>query len=104
MICLTLSDSTLNECVKTTEKNSKWIDAVELRLDFLTKEDRDKAYLFPNMVNVPVICTHRRTQDGGKFTGSEKQRKAEIIKALDGNFSYVDIEDDIKKCEIDEKA
>ena len=60
MICLTLSDSTLNECVKTTEKNSKWIDAVELRLDFLTKEDRDKAYLFPNMVNLLEVKSNVR--------------------------------------------
>ena len=104
MICLTLSDSTLEECVKTTEKNSKWIDAVELRLDYLKNEDRERANLFPSMVNFPVICTHRRVQDGGRFEGSEKQRKAEILKALDGDFKYVDIEDDIKKCEIDEKA
>ena len=77
MICLTLSDSTLEECVKTTEKNSKWIDAVELRLDYLKNEDRERANLFPSMINFPVICTHRRVQDGGRFEGSEKQRKAE---------------------------
>ena len=56
------------------------------------------------MVEIPVICTHRRVQDGGKFSGSEKQRKAELLKALDGNFAYVDIEEDVKKCELDEKA
>ncbi|MGN0905803.1 MAG: type I 3-dehydroquinate dehydratase [Bullifex sp.] len=104
MICLTLSDPTLEECVKTTRKNRAWIEAVELRLDFLTPEERSRSSEFPSMVDLPVICTHRRTQDGGKYEGSEKQRKNEILKALDGNFSYVDIEDDVKKCEIDEKA
>ena len=104
MICLTLSDPTLEECVKTTQKNRAWIEAVELRLDYLTPEERENAFRFPSMVEIPVICTHRRVQDGGKFSGSEKQRKAELLKALDGNFAYVDIEEDVKKCELDEKA
>ena len=104
MICLTLSDPTLEECVKTTQKNRAWIEAVELRLDYLTPEERENACRFPSMVEIPVICTHRRVQDGGKFSGSEKQRKDELLKALDGNFAYVDIEEDVKKCELDEKA
>ena len=104
MICLTLSDPTLEECVKTTQKNRAWIEAVELRLDYLTPEERENAFRFPSMVEIPVICTHRRVQDGGKFSGSEKQRQAELLKALDGNFAYVDIEEDVKKCELDEKA
>lgn len=43
MICLTLSDPTLEECVKTTQKNRAWIEAVELRLDYLTPEEDRKS-------------------------------------------------------------
>ncbi len=56
------------------------------------------------MVNIPVIATYRRPEDGGKCNVSEKTRRNILLDALDGNFSYVDIEDDVKKCELEDKA
>ena len=48
--------------------------------------------------------TNRRVQDGGKCSLSEKQRRNQLLKALDGDFRYVDIEEDLKRGELDEKA
>ena len=104
MICLTLSDSTLAECVKHVERNKKWIDMVELRLDFLTSDECAKAYLFPSMVDLPVILTNRRLSDGGKCRSTERIRRQQLLSAMDGAFAYVDIEEDVKKCELDDKA
>ncbi len=104
MICLTLSDETLKGCVEHVNRNSKWIDLVELRLDFLTLDECEKAYLFPSMVDFPVILTNRRVSDGGKCAVSERIRRNQLLKAMDGAFAYVDIEEDVKKCELDEKA
>lgn len=104
MICYVLSDTTIEKCLETVRRNRQWIDACELRLDFLDSENRKKASEFPSLVDIPVILTHRRKQDGGQYTGSEKQRRAELIEALDGNFAYVDLEEDMKKNELDNKA
>lgn len=104
MICYVLSDTTLEKCRMTIQKNRRWIDACELRIDFLDEENRAIASSFPETVDIPVILTHRRKIDGGQFTGSEKQRKAELLKAMDGAFAYVDLEEDLKRGELDRKA
>ncbi len=104
MICYTLSDTTLEKCRMTIQRNRNWIDACELRMDFLDAENRAAAASFPSTVDIPVILTYRRKVDGGEYTGSEKQRKAELMKALDGDFSYVDLEEDLKRGELDRKA
>ena len=60
--------------------------------------------LFPAMTDVPVILTLRRKCDGGKCTLSERQRRSLLLDALDGDFAYVDIEEDIKRTEVESKA
>lgn len=56
------------------------------------------------MVNIPVVATFRRPEDGGRSNVSEKTRRSILFDALDGDFAYVDIEDDVKKCELEDKA
>lgn len=104
MICLTLFRSTLEENAKEVQENIDYIDLCELRLDTLTNEEQKRASLFPSMVNIPVIATYRRPSDGGRCNISEKTRRNILIDALDGDFSYIDIEDDVKKCELEDKA
>lgn len=104
MICLTLSGATLEENVDTVIKNREYIDMCELRLDYLSSEALESAWTFPKMVSVPVIATYRRKADGGNSTVPEKARRASLLKALDGDYAFVDIEEDVKKGELDEKA
>ncbi len=104
MICLTLAESTLDDALSTVRKNLEYIDLCELRLDSLNEEERKKAASFPSMVDIPVILTFRRAQDGGKCSVSEKARRLSLLNALDGDFKYVDIEEDVKKSEAEEKA
>ncbi len=104
LICYVLSDKTLENCRMTIQRNRSWIDACELRIDFLDEENRAKAASFPRTVDIPVILTHRRKVDGGQYSGSEKQRKAELLRAMDGDFAYVDLEEDLKRGELDRKA
>ena len=104
MICLTLSESTLEKAAETVKKNREYIDLCELRLDYLEENEQKKASMFPSMVDVPVILTFRRLQDGGKISVSEKSRRAIMVSALEGDFSYVDIEEDVKRSEVEEKA
>lgn len=104
MICLTLSEPTIQQAVERVKKEREYIDMVELRLDFLTKKECEKASTFPSLVDLPCIVTNRRVQDGGKCDLSEKQRRAQLLAAMDGDFKYIDIEEDLKRGELDEKA
>ena len=104
MICLTLSGNTLESCLDEIKQNREYIDAAELRLDYLTPEEQKRASKLPAMTDVPLILTLRRKEDGGKCTLSERERRALLLSALDGDFAYVDIEEDIKKNDVEIKA
>ena len=104
MICLVLTGTTIEENLDLIHRNSEYIDLVELRMDLLNDGEKKKAASFPDLTDVPVILTCRRKSDGGAFEDSEKRRMALIERALDGNFAYVDIEEDIKRSVILQKA
>ena len=104
MICLTLSGNTLSSCLDEINQNREYIDLAELRLDLLTEEEQKRAAEFPAMAGMPVILTLRRKEDGGKCTLSERERRQLLLSALDGDFSYVDIEEDVKKNDVEAKA
>ena len=104
MICLTLSGSTLSDDLRAVKENREYIDMCELRLDFLTEDEQKRASIFPSLVDLPVILTFRRLQDGGRSNISEKSRRAILVSALDGAFKYVDIEEDVKRSEVEDKA
>ncbi len=105
VICLTLSGPTIEHNLKEVRDNRPYIDICELRLDLLSPEEVKKAYRFPSLVDIPVILTCRRVLDGGKAKGQERTRRNLLISTLEnGNFSYVDIEDDVKKTDVEEKA
>lgn len=105
MICLTLSGPTILDNLKEFRENRLYIDICELRLDLLTPEEQKKASTFPAMVDLPVILTCRRVQDGGRCSMTERNRRGLLISTLmDGAFSYVDIEDDVKKNDVETAA
>ncbi len=104
MICLTLSQQTLEEDAELVRSNRAYIDMAELRVDYLGEEEQKKASLFPSMVDIPVILTLRRKEDGGLCTLTERHRRNILLDALDGDFAYVDIEEDVKRAEVEAKA
>ena len=105
MICLTLSGPTLLDNLKALNDNKDCVDICELRLDLLSPSEVCKAADFPSMVDIPVILTLRRVSDGGKCTLQEKARRSLLIETMkNGGFSYVDIEDDVKKSDVEEAA
>ena len=105
MICLTLSGPTILDNFKALNDNKDCVDICELRLDLLSPSEVCKAADFPSMVDIPVILTLRRVSDGGKCTLQEKARRSLLIETMkNGGFSYVDIEDDVKKSDVEEAA
>ena len=105
MICLTLSGPTILDNLKALNDNKDCVDICELRLDLLSPSEVCNAADFPSMVDIPVILTLRRVSDGGKCTLQEKARRSLLIETMkNGGFSYVDIEDDVKKSDVEEAA
>jgi len=98
MICLTTTASTVEETLLQVKENKEYIDMVELRLDMLNENELEDAFRVPQLVKLPVLATFRRKIDGGKSTLSNKLRIAKLRKVvLQGEFTYVDLESDLKK-------
>ncbi len=65
---------------------------VELRLDYINGQVNLKR-LLPDRPG-PVIVTLRRPQDGGKYSGSEEERRMLLRTAIAEGVEYVDLEED----------
>ncbi len=101
LVCMTLTGKTLDEDVKLVKKYEKYIDLVELRVDYLNEDEQLYARRFPSMIYQPCILTIRRDVDGGLFSGGEFARTNLFGRALAfanpdkaKNFAFVDFEDD----------
>lgn len=65
----------------------------EVRLDYLAKAP-DFARLLAEKP-LPLLATVRRRTDGGRFKGTEDQRRALLRQAIASGFDWVDLEEDI---------
>jgi 3-dehydroquinate dehydratase/shikimate dehydrogenase len=102
-ICLCLTGKTLNHDLELIEKNRKYIDLAELRVDCLDPDEHFYIRRFPEQAGVPVILTVRRKADGGFFEKGEASRIALLSRGLAfaemdkrHNFAYVDLEEDLE--------
>jgi 3-dehydroquinate dehydratase/shikimate dehydrogenase len=66
---------------------------IELRLDFLAKAPDFKRLL----ANKPcrLVATARRPQDGGRWSGTEEDRRMLLRQAIVAGFDWVDLETDV---------
>jgi 3-dehydroquinate dehydratase/shikimate dehydrogenase len=110
-ICLCLTGKTISRDLEVLEKYRKYLDMVELRVDYLDPDERFLIRRFPEMAGLPVILTIRRRIDGGNFVGGEGSRIGLFSKGLAfaeadrrHNFAYVDLEDDLNVPSLEEAA
>ena len=68
-------------------------ELVELRLDYINGDVNLKRLLVDRPS--PVIVTCRRQQDGGKYKGSEEDRRMLLRSAIAEGVEYVDLEEDV---------
>jgi 3-dehydroquinate dehydratase/shikimate dehydrogenase len=73
-ICLCLTGKTLKRDLEILQKNRKYVDIAELRVDCLDPDERFLIRRFPEMAGLPVILTVRRDIDGGQYIGGEGAR------------------------------
>jgi 3-dehydroquinate dehydratase/shikimate dehydrogenase len=110
-VCLCLTGSTIEENLRVIEKYREVIDMVELRVDFLSSEERYHIRKFPELAGLPAVLTVRRPADGGHWDEGEGARVVLIAKGLAfadsdprKNFAYIDLESDVKVPSIEEAA
>ncbi|MCF7943906.1 MAG: shikimate dehydrogenase [Spirochaetia bacterium] len=104
MLCLSLNGETIKDNLNMYFENIDLLDSVELRVDFLKHVDLEEIAEFLEKCRHPVILTCRREKDGGRYSNGEKSRLALLKKLLKLGFDYVDLEEDVKKGEIDTVA
>ena len=100
-ICLSLTGETIAEDLEILDRYRSFIDIAELRVDYLTKDERLYVRRFPEMAGLPCILTIRRRIDGGLYMEGEAARTTLFARALafaeqdvTKNFAYIDLEDD----------
>ena len=79
--------------IELQEAVARGAQFIELRIDFLAKAV-DFTRLLPSR-KCPWVATLRRREDGGRFTGTELERKTIIRQAIVAGFDWVDLETDI---------
>lgn len=74
------------------EAEKQRADLIEVRLDLIS--EREKLGDIADSTRIPLIATNRPTWCGGKFAGSEEERKNSLLDACRSGFEYVDFEID----------
>ena len=110
-VCVCLTGRTLEENITILDKNRKYADLAELRVDCLDADERLFIRSFPEMAGLPVILTIRRKIDGGRYTSGEGSRITLLAKGLAyanadrrRNFAYVELEHDLNVPSLEEAA
>ena len=103
-ICLCLAAESLEEDLRIVEEYRGRFDMLELRVDRLSADEAGLAGRLPGLVGSPVILTLRRTREGGKFAGSERERLALLSKLADSGFAYVDLEEDFNAPDLEARV
>src|SRR5262249_30312272 len=79
--------------IEIQEAAKRGAELIELRLDFLAKAPDFKRLL--NDKPCPLIATVRRPQDGGRWSGTEEERRMLLRQAIVAGFDWVDLETDV---------
>jgi 3-dehydroquinate dehydratase type I len=88
-ICIPIVEATVEKALIAIKKVNRWADLIELRVDYLRRMN-----LAPLLENrrKPLIVTHRRKEEGGKYKGEERKRLSVLQEAIDLGADYVDVE------------
>jgi len=88
-ICVSICEPTSQKAAEAAARAAEWADLVEIRADFI--QDLDLAQLFRTK-SKPVIFTLRSREEGGEYTGMERQRLEVILRAAQHGADFVDVE------------
>ena len=101
-VCLVLTGPTLDDCRRQLQESDDHIDLAEVRADLLERAEWAGLNAFSLSAGIPLILTLRQPRDGGKWSGSEGERRAFFKVALEGAWSWLDLEDDQRLPDLEE--
>lgn len=101
-VCLVLSGKTWEDNQEAINRYRNSIDLAELRADFLLDEDLKRLDDFPRNTDLPLVLTIRRKSDGGRFAGTEEERKRLYLRGIQGGYKLVDLESDSAYGDVEE--
>jgi 3-dehydroquinate dehydratase/shikimate dehydrogenase len=91
LLCETVTGATMTELTSARDvaASTDMVDMVEVRLDGVRDLDVAEAL---HGAALPVVATCRPVWEGGRFDGSEEERRGVLASALAHGAAYVDIE------------
>ena len=104
MLCLSLTGNDCRTCLTQFQNHRESVELLELRIDCHEEIMIEDISWFLESVTLPVILTCRRTKDGGKYAGSEKARLQLLEELMDLDFRYVELEEDVRRPDLEQKA
>lgn len=66
------------------------VDVVEIRLDLMVQPEVENC--ITSLPDIPLLFTNRPLWEGGKYSGSEKDRTTVLKDAIAADVAYIDIE------------
>ena len=95
MICLSLTESAIDDDIALLGRYRRFVQLAELRADWLKPEQMPLLKEFPRRVDLPVILTIRRKKDGGRWEGGEPERLNLFRSQIESGYAYFDLEEDL---------
>ncbi len=92
MLFATITGPTFSQAIEQIQQALPYADGLELRLDLFATLDIQSIL---SHCSLPTIFTLRKKEQGGQFTGTEKERLDALEKLLSLEPSYCDIEYDV---------
>lgn len=102
MLCLTLSGRTIEDNLKQLDDAVAFVSIARLCCDCL---DRDQLGRVGDMVagtKYPLILSCRRLSDGGRWTGTERERADLLCSLVVQGFKYIEIDSSLKRPRLEE--
>lgn len=91
MICIPIVATTTDDAMAQMEKAAPLADVLELRIDQIRNADLEQL-MNGKQTGKLILVTNRRKDEGGAFSGSERERVALLKDAVALGADYVDIE------------
>lgn len=90
--CVSIAETTLQKLITTLKKALKKSDYVEIRFDFLKPVQVPEALELSKRYLKKTVCTLRPKSEGGRFSGTEKERISIIKLIAEYSPHLIDVE------------
>jgi 3-dehydroquinate dehydratase type I len=88
-ICIPIVETVPGKALQAVEEANQLGDMIELRADFLKVPYLES---FVAGRRKPLIVTHRRKEEGGRYEGNEENRLTVLMEAIDWGADFIDVE------------